>query len=45
MNNFSRINKVYDEYFTNQFPARSCGEVSRLSKDADIEIETIAFCD
>jgi len=45
MNNFSRINKVYGEYFTSQFPARSCVEVSRLPKDADIEIEAIAFCD
>ena len=45
MNNFSRINKIYGEYFTSQFPARSCVEVSRLPKDADIEIEAIAFCD
>ena len=45
MNNFSRTNKVYGEYFTGQFPARSCVEVSRLPKDAEIEIEAIAFCD
>jgi 2-iminobutanoate/2-iminopropanoate deaminase len=45
MNNFSQVNKIYDEYFTDQFPARSCVEVSRLPKDADIEIEAIAFCD
>ena len=45
MNNFSRINKIYGEYFTGQFPARSCVEVSRLPKDADIEIEAIAYCD
>lgn len=45
MNYFSRVNKVYGEYFTAQFPARSCVEVSRLPKDADIEIEAIAFCD
>jgi len=43
MNNFSRINKVYGEYFTSQFPARSCVEVSRLPKDANIEIEAIAI--
>jgi len=43
MNNFSRVNKIYGEYFTDQFPARSCVEVSRLPKDADIEIEAIAF--
>lgn len=45
MNNFSQVNKIYAEYFTDQFPARSCVEVSRLPKDADIEIEAIAFCD
>ncbi|RLC38416.1 MAG: reactive intermediate/imine deaminase [Candidatus Nealsonbacteria bacterium] len=45
MNKFSRVNKIYGEYFTGQFPARSCVEVSRLPKDADIEIEAIAFCD
>lgn len=44
MNNFSRVNKVYGEYFKEKFPARSCVEVSRLPKDANIEIEAIAFC-
>lgn len=45
MNNFSRVNKIYGEYFTSQFPARSCIEVARLPKDADIEIEAIAYCE
>jgi 2-iminobutanoate/2-iminopropanoate deaminase len=44
MNNFSRVNKVYGEYFKEKFPARSCVEVSRLPKDAEIEIEAMAFC-
>ncbi len=44
MNNFVRVNKVYGEYFKEKFPARSCVEVSRLPKDAEIEIEAIAFC-
>lgn len=43
MNNFARVNKVYAQYFKEKFPARSCIEVSRLPKDADIEIEAIAF--
>ena len=30
MNNFSLVNKAYGEYFTTQFPARSCVEVARL---------------
>jgi len=44
MNNFVRVNKIYGEYFKEKFPARSCVEVSRLPKDAEIEIEAIAFC-
>ena len=44
MNNFARVDKVYGEYFKEKFPARSCVEVSRLPKDAEIEIEAIAFC-
>jgi len=44
MNNFARVNEVYGEYFKEKFPARSCVEVSRLPKDAEIEIEAIAFC-
>ena len=43
MTNFSRINTIYAEYFTDSFPARSCVEVARLPKDAGIEIEAIAF--
>jgi len=45
MNHFPQVNKVYSEYFTSQFPARSCVEVARLPKDAKIEIEAIAFCE
>jgi len=45
MDHFSRVNKIYGEYFTDQFPARSCVEVARLPKDAAIEIEAIAFCE
>jgi len=44
MDNFFRVNKVYAEYFKEKFPARSCVEVSRLPKDAELEIEAIAFC-
>ena len=45
MNNFPRVNEIYGQYFDSQFPARSCIEVSRLPKDAQIEIEAIAYCD
>jgi len=43
MNNFVRVNKIYGEYFKEKFPARSCVEVSRLPKNAEIEIGAIAF--
>lgn len=43
MNHFLRVNKIYGKYFTDQFPARSCVEVSKLPKNANIEIEAIAF--
>ena len=40
--NFTLINEVYAEYFTNHKPARSLVEVSNLPKGGDIEIEAIA---
>lgn len=43
MDNFSRINKVYGEYFTEHKPARSLVEVSKLPQNGDIEIEAIAI--
>lgn len=42
MDTFPEVNEVYSEFFPNQPPARSCVEVSRLPKHADIEIEAIA---
>jgi 2-iminobutanoate/2-iminopropanoate deaminase len=42
MNNFALVNSVYASFFPNQLPARSCIEVSRLPKDALVEIELIA---
>jgi 2-iminobutanoate/2-iminopropanoate deaminase len=43
MNDFGTINEVYGEYFNNHKPARSCVEVARLPKDAQVEIEVIAL--
>ncbi len=40
---FARMNKVYQEYFTSSPPARTTVAVSRLPKDALIEIEAIVF--
>lgn len=42
MNDFGKINDIYKEFFTSDFPARSCVEVARLPKDVLIEIEAIA---
>ncbi|MGL4523772.1 MAG: RidA family protein [Bacilli bacterium] len=42
MNDFGKMNEVYAQYFTGDFPARSCVEVARLPKDALVEIEVIA---
>lgn len=42
MNDFGKINDIYKDSFTSDFPARSCVEVARLPKDVLIEIEAIA---
>lgn len=42
MNQFGDVNEVYGDYFAEDYPARSCVEVSRLPKDALVEIEVIA---
>ena len=42
MNDFGKINGIYKDFFTSDFPARSCVEVARLPKDVLIEIEAIA---
>lgn len=42
MNDFVKINDIYKDFFTSDFPARSCVEVARLPKDVLIEIEAIA---
>lgn len=43
MNNFSKMNEVYKEFFTDNYPARSAIEVARLPKDALVEIEMIVI--
>ena len=42
MNDFSAMNDVYARYFTAAPPARSTVQVSRLPKDALLEVEVIA---
>lgn len=45
MNDFPKINKVYGEFLEDSLPARACVEVSRLPKDAKVEIKVIALCE
>jgi 2-iminobutanoate/2-iminopropanoate deaminase len=43
MNNYTRINAVYAEFFDSaSAPARALVEVTRLPKDANVEISVIA---
>lgn len=42
INDFARVNDIYAEFFSENPPARSTVEVSRLPKNVDIEIEVIA---
>lgn len=43
MGEFAAMNEVYGEYFAGSPPARSTVEVSRLPRDARVEIEAIAL--
>ena len=42
LSHFNEVNDIYGSFFSEIPPARSCIEVSRLPKDALIEIEAIA---
>lgn len=42
LGNFAKVNEAYLSYFTMPYPARSTVEVSKLPKDALVEIEVIA---
>lgn len=43
MDDFDKMNEVYAGFFSETPPARSCVEVSRLAKNAKVEIEVIAL--
>ena len=42
INDFAAMNAIYAEYFTGEYPARSCLEVPALPKGAVFEMEAIA---
>lgn len=45
MDQFAQVNEVYQQFFNEPYPARSCVEVARLPKDVKVEIEAIALAD
>ena len=42
MQNFTSVNEVYGNYFSENFPARETVEVSALPKNVNVEISVIA---
>lgn len=42
LNDYSKVNDVYKEYFTENPPARAAVQVARLPKDVSVEISLIA---
>lgn len=45
LNDFAAMNEVYARFFPNHPPARSTVEVSRLPRDAKIEIDLVALAE
>jgi 2-iminobutanoate/2-iminopropanoate deaminase len=43
MEDFAAVNAIYASYFEDNFPARETIQVSRLPKDANVEISMIAY--
>jgi 2-iminobutanoate/2-iminopropanoate deaminase len=41
INDFKAVNAVYDQYFSEPFPARSAFQVAALPLSADIEVEAV----
>lgn len=39
---FATVNKIYAEYFTDNYPARSCVQVAKLPLGGLVEIECVA---
>ena len=42
MNDFARMNAIYGEFFTENYPARSAVQVAALPKGGAVEIEAVA---
>jgi 2-iminobutanoate/2-iminopropanoate deaminase len=42
MNDFGTVNDIYQQYFSQPYPARACVQVARLPRDAKVEMEVVA---
>ena len=42
MDDFNKVNEIYSRFFEKPYPSRETVEVSRLPKDANIEMSFIA---
>lgn len=45
LGDFATVNRIYATYFPENAPARACVEVSKMAKDALVEIDAIAVLD
>ncbi len=45
LNDFAKVNAVYETFFETPYPARSCVQVAAIPKGAGVEIECIAVVD
>ena len=42
MNDFGKVNEIYQSYFKNGFPARSCVQIGRLPLGGLVDVECVA---
>jgi 2-iminobutanoate/2-iminopropanoate deaminase len=45
MDNYAVFNEVYQDYFTKDYPARTCVQAARLPMDIQVEVEAVAVLD
>ena len=43
LGDFSKMNQVYESFFSDNKPARACVQVAALPKGAKVEIDAIAY--
>ena len=43
LDNCSKLNEVFEDFFEGAYPARSAVQVSRLPKDSQVEIEAVCY--